>query len=519
MARKNFLWGALSLIAVVTVTLIHSTGGYQVTDAAASEEKPKAAGRTTVQRTTSPEFKQAGVCARCHVVSVLEWGISGHVAAETDCQSCHGPSRGHVANERNEVKPDRLPRGAAIAAQVCSECHKTGCPESLQVQNCQKCHHVHALINPTEPPKGKDTRLDKLMARWQRFEQRVVAGEQHVKQRDWQAARAEFQAALEMIPGNHRAQQRLEMCVRRLNPHLAGFECVGDRLDAETGLPNEVRVVELGTRMILVPPGEFDMGSDAWSNSRPVHTVQVDAFYLGNHEVTQGLWQTIMGENPSAHQGKDIAGAERLPVERVSWDDCQQFLRRINERVAGDGFRLPTEAEWEYACRAGRPESPFPAETPDSIEILRSVAWYRQTSLLNADSHTASVPIDAFATRRVGTRQPNPWGFYDMQGNVAEWCSSLFRPYLYYAGDGRESLSMKGMRVLRGGGFADTAASLHPAARHAERPHRRLRWNGLRLARTVPSLGVANKRTQRRPNGLGRRIDDPERESVGSSDL
>ena len=240
--------------------------------------------------------------------------------------------------------------------------------------------------------------------------------------------------------------------------------------------------------MVLNPPGEFDMGSDAWSHSRPVHTVRVNAFYLGKYEVTQGLWKAIMGENPSAHQGKDNSGAKRLPVERVSWDDCQQFLRRLNERVEGGGFRLPTEAEWEYACRAGRPESQFPAEIQRSTETLRSVAWYRKNSLRDADSHAAFVAIDAFATRKVGTLQPNPWGFYDMQGNVAEWCSSLFRPYLYDAGDGRESLSIKGMRILRGGGFADTAASLHPAARHAERPHRRLCWNGLRLARSVPSL-------------------------------
>src|SRR3954469_5178019 len=86
-----------------------------------------------------PEFKAAGVCARCHVVSVLEWGISGHVAAGTDCQKCHGPSKAHVANERNEVKPDRLPRGAQIA-QTCQRCHDAGCPKTLETAACQKCH-------------------------------------------------------------------------------------------------------------------------------------------------------------------------------------------------------------------------------------------------------------------------------------------------------------------------------------------------------------------------------------------
>jgi len=287
------------------------------------------------------------------------------------------------------------------------------------------------------------------------------------------------------------------MCARRLNPHLAGFEAIGERVELETGLPNEVNVVELGTSMILVPPGEFDMGSDAWSSSRPVHTVRVEAFYLGKHEVSQTLWKMVMSENPSAHEGKDFPGAERLPVERVSWDDCQQFLSRLNERVAGGGFRLPTEAEWEYACWAGRQESEIPAGTQDSERALRLRAWYRQNSRRNANSSEEFAEIAAFAPRKVATRQPNRWGLYDMQGNVAEWCSSLFRPYLYDAADGRELLLMKGSRVLRGGGFADTAASLHPAARHAERPHRRFRWNGMRLARSVPSLSVVNeKRTQ-----------------------
>jgi len=493
MPQRDFFWAALSLTTVVVVTLIYVVGGNTSNDAVAFEDNSRDDGQATTQGKASAEFRQAGVCSRCHVVSALEWSISAHATAETDCQECHGPSQGHVANERNEVKPDRLPRGEAIAKQVCSACHETGCPKSLQVQNCQQCHHVHALIHPTESPREKGSRADTLMARWQEFEQRVRTGEEHVKRQDWEAARTELRAALELIPGNQRAQRRLQMCARRLNPHLAGFEAVGQQLDLETGLPHEVNVVELGTSMILVPAGEFDMGSDAWSTSRPVHTVHVEAFYLGKHEVTQGLWKMVMSENPSAHEGKDFPEAERLPVERVSWDDCQQFLSRLNARVAGGGFRLPTEAEWEYTCWAGQQESEIPAGTQDSERALRLRAWYRQNSLRNAESPDAFAEIAAFAPRQVATLQPNRWGLYDMQGNVAEWCSSLIRPYLYDAADGRELPSIQGSRVLRGGGFADAAASLHPAARHAERPHRRLRWNGMRLARSVPSLSVANE--------------------------
>src|SRR5690348_6881127 len=90
---------------------------------------------------TRPEFKAAGVCARCHVVSVLEWGVSKHGSAGTDCRTCHGPSPGHVANERNEIRPDRVPRGVQIA-KMCQRCHDTGCPKTLETVSCQKCHHV-----------------------------------------------------------------------------------------------------------------------------------------------------------------------------------------------------------------------------------------------------------------------------------------------------------------------------------------------------------------------------------------
>ena len=99
------------------------------------------------------EFKEAGVCARCHVVSVLEWSISGHTKASVTCQGCHGPSDGHVENERNEVKPDRRPVGAAAIATFCQTCHGGGCPSTKRKDDCQSCHHIHALVNPTKTPQ------------------------------------------------------------------------------------------------------------------------------------------------------------------------------------------------------------------------------------------------------------------------------------------------------------------------------------------------------------------------------
>ncbi len=466
MVRSAILLGTFFLVVVAAEPVVAA--------------RPEGKSQPSLAREMPPEFKQAGVCARCHVISVLEWGVSGHLDTEADCQKCHGPSREHVANERNEVKVDRFPHGAEIAKKTCLTCHEDGCPDTLELKSCQKCHHVHALINPSKPPSVKDDRLTKLLARWEPFRKTMAKGDRHVDRHEWKAAHEAFGAALELIPGNHRARMRLEMCSRRLNPGLPGFTIVGDRYDAETGLPREVTVAGLEMPMLLAPPGEFDMGSDDLAASRPVHTVRVGAFYLGRYEVTQAEWHSVMGANPSAHQGTGFPNAEQMPVERVSWNDCQEFLRRVNTRIAGGRFRLPTEAEWEYACRAGCSQ---PVE-----QGLAERAWFLANSLRQPKPDGPFLQVDAYAPRPVGTRQSNAWGFSDMQGNVSEWCSSLRRPYLYRAGDGRESLTQAGLRVLRGGGFADPAAVLDPALRHAERPHRRLRFNGLRLARSIPSL-------------------------------
>jgi len=478
---------AAILVSLLDSAPTQSADGKPTPPAKRSQSSPPAAA-TSLAGEVPPEFKQAGVCARCHVVSVLEWSLSGHVNAEVDCQECHGPSRKHVANERNEVKPDHLPRGAVQVTQLCSKCHETGCPETVEVQDCKKCHHAHALINPAKPPATKNDRLEKLLVRWERFHGQLAEGDQHVTQQDWKAAQTAYAAALELIPGNHRAAEKLQMCNRRLNPQLSGFDTVGDTFDSETGLPHKVHVAGLDIPMLLVPLGEFDIGSDKLADSRPVHTVRVDAFYLGQYEVTQAEWKAIMNANPSTHQGKEFPDAQRRPAERVSWNDCQEFLRRLNARVEGGRFRLPTEAEWEYACRCGTLESGFTSRNRDAGEDLSHRAWYRANSLRQPKPNSRFLPIDAYAPRSVGTRGPSAWGFCDMQGNVSEWCSSLYRPYLYNASDGRESLTETGMRVVRGGDFADSAAALDPAMRHAERPHRRLRWNGLRLARSVPSL-------------------------------
>jgi formylglycine-generating enzyme required for sulfatase activity len=431
----------------------------------------------------------AGVCARCHVSSSLEWGISRHstVAASAhapNCIGCHGPSKGHVADEQNSVKPERVPHGAAIA-QLCKGCHRSGCPNTKQRTSCENCHHPHALVNPKFDPAAIEASARQLEARQVAYKALLVQGEQLVRLQKWAAAREAFQAALKENPAGARAAAAVLLCERRLKPGIPGFTIIGDQFDTETGLPKEIVMDSLGLHLALVPSGSFDMGADQRPGAGPVHTVEVTAFYLGKYELTQAQWKALMGANPSFHQGKKFAGEDRMPVEQVSWDDCQALLQKINARSPVGGFRLPTEAEWEYAARAGS------TDPLNATEVLR-YAWVREnseppdapppvrTGLYLIGAGTTSVP------HPVGTSEPNRWGLYDMLGNVSEWCSSLYEPYPYSASDGRESAAGQGTRVVRGANFADYVENADAAQRHGDRPDHRLRWNGVRLAFSPP---------------------------------
>ena len=403
------------------------------------------------------QLKQAGVCARCHVISVVEWGISRHMKVGTDCAACHGPSVGHVRDERNNIKPDRIPRGAA-AATLCATCHSAGCPKTKETGQCQSCHHVHALIDPKKPPAARNEQFEQLTAKWQAAARYVAEGDRLAALGQWETARRAFTAALVEQPDNRTASDRVRLCDRHLGATLPGFEVSGTDLDTATGLPRKVRIAKLGIAMVLVSGGDVELGSDRFAATRPVHTVSVAPFYLGQFEVTQAEWKSLMSTNPSAQQG------DRMPVEQISWEDAQAFIEKLNERVSGGRFRLPTETEWEFAARAGNAVE---------ADALANVALFGR-------SHSAAGPL------AVGSKQPNKLGLFDMQGNVWEWCSSLYAPYPYDASDGRESPDGAGLRVLRGGGFADSADLLDPANRHGERPGRRLRWNGMRIARNIP---------------------------------
>ena len=453
------------------------------------------------------ELVTAGSCARCHVSSALEWGLSRHSTitrsrngVQPNCVGCHGDSRNHVIDEQNTAKPDRVAHGDAIAA-LCSECHRRGCPRTSEVKNCQECHHIHALVNPKLDAGTIEKRASDLAAIMQAYQGHLAEGERLVQQAQWASAGTAFAAARKDYPASERAQAAQTMIARRLKPGISGFKTVGDQFDPKSGLPKEIVLEKFGIDLVLVPAGSVDLGSERRPDAQPVHTVNIAPFYLAKCEMTQLQWKALMGANPSLYQGAKFPQADLFPVEQVSWEDCQSMLAAINKKVTAGGFRLPSEAEWEYAARAGSTEPVAPVQ-------LLSVAWLRENSQVAGPAKPlAATPAagatrggmqdfeaaklaapDGYAPHPVGTSQPNRWGLYDMLGNVAEWCSSLYQPYPYNAADGRESTFGAGTRVLRGDTFMDSAESADLALRHSDRPTRKLRWNGVRLAFSPPSV-------------------------------
>jgi formylglycine-generating enzyme required for sulfatase activity len=210
------------------------------------------------------------------------------------------------------------------------------------------------------------------------------------------------------------------------------------------GVPRAGKVIKnrIGMGFVYVPAGSFMMGSDDeyYEGEKPVHKVTIrEGFYMGKYEVTQAQWRQVMGSSPSHFKG------DNLPVENVSWDDAQEFTRKLNAKNDGYVYRLPTEAEWEYACRAGT--------TGDYAGDLDSMAWYKKNS--------------GGKTHPVGQKQPNAWGLYDMHGNVFEWCEDRHHvSYNRAPVDGSAWLNGGDEdRVLRGGSWSAVDSDLRSASR------------------------------------------------------
>ncbi len=244
-------------------------------------------------------------------------------------------------------------------------------------------------------------------------------------------------------------------------------------------------VNSIGMKLLLIPAGEFMMGSsdsdkDASDDEKPQHQVRITRpFYLGVTEVTQGQYWSVTGENPSFFKGSDD-----LPVEQVSWNDAIAFCNKLSEReglkpyyqsgagvqLGGDGYRLPTEAEWEYACRAGTSTR---YSFGDDEASLGEYAWFRGNS--------------SRKTHPVGQKPPNKFGLYDMHGNVSEWCWEVYDQGCYRPPpviDASSPPEQASGRVRRGGGWGGASRFARSAMRFKDAPSNRINRLGVRLARS-----------------------------------
>ena len=235
----------------------------------------------------------------------------------------------------------------------------------------------------------------------------------------------------------------------------------GEGPDSQPGEVQTVTVNGVSFRMITVEGGSFQMGStDGDDDEMPVHEVSLNSFAIGQTEVTQELWQAVMESNPSNFTGN------KRPVEKVSWNQCQTFISKLNQ-LTGKNFRLPTEAEWEYAARGGNKSKGFTYSGSNNID---DVAWYKSNS--------------NNATHDVGTKAPNELGIYDMSGNVYEWCQDWYGENYYSKSvvNNPTGATSSNSRVLRGGSWADDSKDCRNTYRYDYAPTYDFFFIGLRLA-------------------------------------
>ena len=217
-----------------------------------------------------------------------------------------------------------------------------------------------------------------------------------------------------------------------------------------------------GVSFVMKPVagGKFQMGSIG-INEKPIHSVTLDSYYIGQTEVTQALWEAVMGSNPSNFKGNN------LPVEQVSWNDCQTFITKLNQ-LTGQKFRLPTEAEWEYAAYGGQYSRGY--KYSGSNTTLTDVAWYEDNS--------------GKKTNPVATKQPNELGLYDMSGNVYEWCQDGYDENYYKNSPSKNPSGPTSgyFRVTRGGSWSNGTWCCRVCYRDFDGLSKRKDYLGLRLA-------------------------------------
>lgn len=233
-------------------------------------------------------------------------------------------------------------------------------------------------------------------------------------------------------------------------------------------MPSSIQTDPLSDAMVKIPSGSFEMGSsDGDADEKPLRQVKIShSFEIGKTEVTQAQWKAVMGSLPDKLNFKNCG--ENCPVENISWNDAQDFINKLNA-LSGKSYRLPSEAEWEYACRAGGTQRYCGSDNLDSI------AWYGNEKIGKTPHSVAG-------------KQANAWGLYDMSGNVWEWVSDCYHDRYSGAPDDGSSWTKDSCdaRVLRGGSWSNEADTPRSANRYKRTAKERLNNNGFRLARSIP---------------------------------
>jgi formylglycine-generating enzyme required for sulfatase activity len=251
---------------------------------------------------------------------------------------------------------------------------------------------------------------------------------------------------------------------------LVGIGWTVVRLPAILFSPAQELTNDIGMPFKLIPAGSFEMGSPLGSDEQPVHHVQIiQSFYMGQYEVTQAQWQTVMNRTIETQRDQfDTTWAMRgigpdYPAYYVSWINVKTFIRRMNDLEGTSLYRLPTEAEWEYAYRAGNSE--------DVVVDLNAKAWYINNS--------------GEQTNRIGQKLPNAWGLYDMHGNVWEWCQDWYANYTAEPQTDPAGPNTGECRIVRGGCWLMDADGCRAADRVGGNPVRGNSSMGFRLVREI----------------------------------
>ena len=369
-------------------------------------------------------------------------------------------------------------RQPALVSQLAEAEQRVQSIEAAQRQAEQALENEKATHQKVREERDDlQNQVSELQARSGQLEQQLTQAEQgrkKLRQRD--AERQEEIARLKqekqiLVSQVGEAEQRVqatEAVRRQLAQALENEKKLVAELQAEKSKrnptnPSKTYKNSIKMEFVLIPAGTFDMGSnDGADDEKPVHPVTISRpFYLGKYEVTQAQWKAVMKSNPNERKGDD------LPVTNVSWNDVQEFIKKLNAKEGGNAYRLPTEAEWEYAARAGTTTAYSFGGDP---ELLAQYDWYNSNS--------------GGKTQVVGQLKRNPWGLYDMHGNVWEWVQDWYAE-TYPAGPQTDPRGPdRGhLRVVRGGSVASSPAFLYSARRVGDGPKVRSAYLGFQCVR------------------------------------